>query len=975
MESTPIAAATRLAMPVLSVLAVTIFFVVAGGAMAQMPTPNRNTLQERLQPHAAEQPDPTTAAPDPAAPAVEVTNRSAPPATEDAAPTDGSAAPAPTTFDVRAFLLAPDVFPQSITDPVWTLEQQTRRRLVQIPVELRATDEDMELSDSPIKLRGARFVGFRIPAPGETFGAEGQGVNDGGQQNETHKAPRIARSVTLTPQGTLKWKLDRAIVGGTVRDPLGPSDNIFVLKLRPDVMREWQPGRMEVPQRQASEDPAAYRARLAMAQAESRAQSAAFGDLMRAVRESPDDFEEHAPPRVWAVYEMSEAIPTLDLTGPEPLPWSTTVDRLKALRAAAGATDSAEDAAGGTGYVPPTIGTPAAGGTGGAGELDGALRQNAQQFARLAQSKGEIERRMAATWLVNSEATQHAAQGNPIFMLIESLVTGPDDAASRAAIAELIRTTPSIATAKLLTRAEPRLNVEQRLSTLRQMVEATTDTAGGTMFAAKLEALKRQLHSPTGPEVATLLDLAMANLAADEEQVAATAKALDLLSLPEDRRDAALAVLVPRAGENPLATRIVETQLLTADDPAIVLATLRGLVTPHDEMEGESSGDVPPETTVAASRPLPLTDPDAPVLKLLTAEDQSLRDAAWAALSRFDLTPTGVDGTTVDGTPSRGGDAIYDRLIAAGLATGRLDEAVSLVRQEGDEAQAVRSLVKLVLEGDARSAAAGVEVLSGSGLPLEQPVSSLEKDEQRRFIGRVYDPATGQAPPVVALMEDEQAPPDMASWFAKALSETGAPSPRDWAAAYGDEVKLLTRAGSSDRAAANAAVAGLVASVGGDAEAAVSAARDIAKLTDRSQPAIQAEWQRIKRELVQKKLAALSGTFVLAAGILPPADQAATGDASVPITPLAKVDLVVDGESVRMSGDDVTLEVQQDPLRLIVPDPSQVARLAGDKLQGANLAGATAAELLPSGEGGGVWSGDATLPDGRRLRLELRSVR
>ena len=959
-----------------------------GPASAQtVVVPSRDDLQQRLQPRGPEQDPPPAMLPaEPAAPPTAAPSDAAPPTpppdTAEAAETTP-----PATLDIHAMLLAPDVFPQAVADPVWTLEQQSRRRLVQIPVDLHEVAEDLELKDSPIDLKGGRFIGFRIPAPGEAFGVEGDGQVAGGQ-NQVHLAPRLARAVTLTARGTLTWKLDRAIVGGTVRDPSGPEDNIFVLKLRPDVMRELQPGRLEIPQRQASEDAAAYRARITAAQTEQRAQAAAFGTLMRAIREAPDEFEEQAPPRVWAVYEMSDAIRGIELTGPEPLPWSTTVEGLKSLRAAAGATDSAQ-ATGGQLYVAPT---PRPAGGQNDSTLDPTLREAAGAFVRLAGSEGEINRRLAATWLVHSDATSQAAEGNPVYTLIEALVTGPDDAASRAAVAELISTTPSVTTAKLLVKAEPRLNVEQRMQTLRRMVEATADTAGtaaesagGVVFDAKLEAVARQLHAPEGLDVSTLLDLATANLAGSDEQVEATAKALDVLSLPTRRRDEAMAKLVPLAGEDPLATRIVQTQLLAAGDAAVVLATLRGLtadpVTADDSDTATSEPDTADDPAVVASAnettrpPLPLSGGDAPVLKLLTAENEALREAAWSALPRFDLTPGSDDaagGAAVD-TPASNRSDIFDRLIQAGLATGRLDEAVATIRETGDEAKVMRSLIGLVLEGDARAAAAGVEALSGSGLPLEEAMGSMEEDARVRFIGRVYDPATGLAPPVVALRKDPQAPSDMDGWFARQLSTTGPPSPRGWAATYGDEATLLARAGSSDRQAANAAIAGLVASAGGDSEAAVAAAQSFAKLTDTSQPAIAAHWQQIKAELAQQRLAALRGTFILAAGVMPPAEGAATGDASVPVTPLARVELVVEGDGVRMAGDAVDLRVEHEPLRLIVPDPSQVAKLPGKALQGIDLSGVEAARLLPTEQG--IWTGEATLTDGRRLRLELRGVR
>jgi hypothetical protein len=229
------------------------------------------------------------------------------------------------------------------------------------------------------------------------------------------------------------------------------------------------------------------------------------------------------------------------------------------------------------------------------------------------------------------------------------------------------------------------------------------------------------------------------------------------------------------------------------------------------------------------------------------------------------------------------------------------------------------------------------------------------------------------------------------SWFAQQVSTAGLPDPSAWTSALNGEQELLTLAASSDPELADAAVAALVASAGGDELTARDLARRMSNATDRTAGALSEQWSKAKQEIYTEKLKHAAGQYRLIvnlrgqAGGQPtdpfnggfdgggdfPSGQNTNALANAPLISsinVALIDLQADGSSLRLASGTLTLAASDARLAIAIQQPNELKDFGNKELDGLPLETIQGnIELLPQKDGS--WRGAARLEDGRVVEI------
>jgi len=361
-----------------------------------------------------------------------------------------------------------------------------------------------------------------------------------------------------------------------------------------------------------------------------------------------------------------------------------------------------------------------------------------------------------------------------------------------------------------------------------------------------------------------------------------------------------------------------------------------------------------PESGLAPREPIAITTGSHPLLRLLASADPETAELAWASLERFTLGSEGRSrggpfGPTA-GQADSGAPGPYVALVTAGVT--RPDTPASLVpflvRQSDPEA-APMALMQVVIHGDAEASRAAGEALLGSEARLGSVMqSTLAYEDRARLARRLYE-GQGQDPPAAAgLLREPEQRSQVVEWFGQLVAAGELPDPGAWAGVYPDDQQLLTLAASEDAQLAAAAVAALVAAAGGDQQTIDEVTARIASMPERSPEAVRSLWTEVKREVYARQLAEAAGRYRMGLEVTAgrsdfgptgarqpdpgfvrievdrpaaPADTAAGGAAASGPMLLGLVDLVADGQSIRLAAETVRLSVADQRLAIRIADP------------------------------------------------------
>jgi hypothetical protein len=922
-------------------------------------------------------------------------------------------------IDTAALLTEARVLETSVESNIWSIKPQPGRRLIQIPMTVTATDQTSRLASPSVKLRGGRFIAWRI-VPDERDASSAQNIRTG-QRNApgfnapsignlrnldlsdldqldkpTQSAPRqaddavelaaelpkdipvLARDVTISPQGVIHWQLERAIPGAEVKT----GDAGYLLKLRPDRLQKLEPQR---PARQGratggqnSREAAAKRR---TEELEYRNKAEAYRALRNQVRKLPDKFQAKLPARLWAIYEVSDRFNELSFTGAPPMPWRVALNDLDALRQVASR-------------------------SGRSGELTREDFTAVSQMNLMLADEHPLTQRLVADTLGAADMYGRAQTGDALYRLIDALLKGSDARAKRTVTAGLASTVPPTPTTlALLKGAFTHLDPGSKLLALSGIL-ATQDN-DPISRRQMIETANQMIADPDGPGVVYVLDELSRALEDKPDAVSLVGGGIRFDTLDPASLDQAIVFTADAAGRSAVAAAWMEHGLLGSSSPRIVRRTVEILGT-----SAPGGGAVSkltkamirfafgPANADAASRAkpplrgiasIPIGSTGHSIYRVLNAGDPELRTLGWKALRHFQVLedPAAQRGPTPTKDNGDEPDRLELILNAAFNETVTPPQLVTFLVNQQDPQAATAALVRIVVEGRGPAITQAARALVRSGRDLDQPIQALNPDQRGAFAGRLYEAVTGAAPMVAGLMRVPDARSPLVNWFSRHISSTGLPQASDWAQAANGEDNLVTLAASSDPELAEAAVAGLVASAGGDEQTARDLARRLANATDRSVDGIREQWDSAKQDIYTSRMRHAAGRYRLVVNLrgsanttfrpdprfgnfdLPTLSKGPTEAANAPLIKsynVALIELQADGRSLALASGTLTLGVSDTGLAIALEDPSELKDFGHSELSKLPLEDIDGPiDLLPKKDGS--WRGAAPLRDGRGIEV------
>ncbi len=961
-------------------------------------------------------------------------------------------------LDVDALLNNSQVFEDSIASSIWSIAAQPGRRLVQIPITVKPKNEETRLGTPSIKLKGGRFIAWRIVAdetdnrrggryanetsydpysnPTSVGSLRNYGEEELGQidqpnydepirstqrgQQPTDEIPLITRDITVSPQGIIHWELDRAIPGGELKS----GDTGYLLKLRPDRLNELRPeppgrttrsttsrssrgtggetstGRTTTTRRPSATDAREAAARQRAEELEYRQKLEEYNDLREHIRELPDEFQAPLPARLWAIYEVSDRMDELEFTGEPPLPWSirqADIEALKNLtsRSSSGGNLTTED-----------------------------FTAISQMTIMLANEHPLTERTVASS-LSAAGMLGQSQQGDALYRLIARLLKSKDSQTVQITAAGLAANVPpSPATITLLRDAFDDLDPASKLMALGGLL--TTEGNDPIAQRQMVDTANQIIADPNGPGVVHVLDQLVRALADNPDATQLVGASIKFDDLKPDSLDKAIVYIAETAGDSPLASEWMEHGLLGSTNPQTVKRTVELLATSTrgDGIVSRSTRSLVtatfgPGTQLSTNHQtaqmhrvarIPINSTGHSIYRVLNAGDPELRNLGWQALRHFQVPSNNQRNSRV---PTMGGDAgeQTDRLKlildAAFNETVTPPQLVTFLVNQEDAEPATEALVRIVVEGRGPAITSAARALVRSGRRIDQSLQQLTPEQRGSFASRLYEAVTGSSPMVAGLMRINDSRSRVVGWFAQQVTTTGLPQSSEWASAMNGEDALLGLASNPDPELADAAVASLVASVGGDEVVARDLARQMSNATDRSPSGLGDIWSQAKQEIYAGKLQSAAGSYLLIinirgnsntntgfdapggydyggydgeygegyggeyGGLGPdPGMELANADALPLIKSinLALIELRADGTSIELASGTLTLSASDERLAIVMQDPKELNDFGNNEVSDLPIENLNSPiELLP--QPGNAWRGAASLGDGRSIEV------
>lgn len=864
---------------------------------------------------------------------------------------------------VEGLLELEAVLAEELDDPVWTYETTPGQRLLQVPIRLDFQQQAEALRQPAIEVRPGRFIAWRIPAADEeereaeedrprgriergVLEEAGYGEEDrrwGPQEDDQeNQAPRVARTITLPGDGTVKYPLERAIPpGGEVKE----GTSIYMLALRRDRLTEMKPDRSAIPRQEPGEDRREFMRRRMEAQAEMMEAQQEFLEALRAVNQVPSEFVAEDLEYVFGIYEVPSLSDTLTIQGPAPLPWEIDLELLESLRDV----------------------------------VNGERRMSQEDLGRdewrmiqglldWTEDGHPLTLRTAAVTLRASGWMAMARTDGPIYDLMKRIINGPDEAARAEVVgglASIIPPTP--ASARLLRESAGMLTPQLRMASLENLFSART---GSELQSEQLvETAQDVLDDPEAPPADEVVAEMIEASAGNPEAIAALLRGVTFDTMPQARRNAAVEQVIKMAGRYELARRWVNDRMLGGNDPAVIdqaLNVLRELEVDHDlaaerRRQGGRFDAMPEAEPGDAIAPIPVLSSRHGLFDQLESRRASRRAAAFDALGAFTFEPVSREAASQSVMDLR-----YRRLLNAALELNPAPvEVVSFLGVQPEKGEAAAALIELVLKGGeptAGVAAAALLALEADMLPILRRMTS---QEQVRFASRLYLESRGEVTPVVGLLRGPGASRELLPWFANRIANGELPPPAAWADEYRNEDEVLRMAAGEDRLLARSAAGALLAKIG-------ASGRDVDTLIRALQSAegddaLEAAWEGFQTEVRQTSLKDAAGAYMLSFTVR-------GGTQAQRTIEVGEITLVESDAGLAFANAALPISPGPEPMQLAIEKPAELKGLAGDQLDDLPLENLGSAWMLDPAEGGG-WIGQAALGDGRELimRLEPRT--
>lgn len=905
------------------------------------------------------------------------------------------------SVDLVRLLQSPWVFASPYEDDVWTIAPQPGRRLVHVPLVIKAAEQAYELDSGVLDLRGGRFVAFHLQS--DPLVAQGEQAASAVEQALPPGASLVSRKLTVQPDRTLTWKMERAIPGGVVRQVTTADDAAYVLKTDPRQMAQFEPARPENVQRNQGEDTRAFQYRKREAEVAHRAAQIAFRDLRQRVSDLPDTFTVPMPEVVWALFEVPEFSDDLVIDRSDAERWSNTISTLQMMREVV-AMNRDEVA-----------NLPAS-----------RLNDIVQRLQGLVSDGHPLGERLAAYTADAADLARLAANpGDPVAVLLRTLLTADDREAKLTALSEVSSTIPPTrVTLALIKEFAGQFDPTMQLVALRGLLSA--EVTDPQQMQGLLASANQMLADENGPPPAQVMG-AMLETVTDTTRPA-LAQGVDFDALPDARRAGAIRAVAAAAPVQPLAAEWLNVKLLGSSRTSVVKQTVEILAAATVQPQAGASGDpVGPEAPTTSGEPggprnvfgglirraWGTEDAEAPAAPTdgstattaaaapgddsgplvlpgyitidsvqhnyflaIASPDQAIRDASWQALRCLAL-PVGLP------PPAEGGYSPehdpYALLVANARALAQVPTSVvPFFARQDDPPRVAWALVQIVLHSDDAAVKQAADALMGSTLPVADAVNALQLPERHTFARRLYGGVRNEQPLVTGLMRWNNPQNPFVAWLATAIAAGELPPANRWHEQVQPEDNLLLVALSTDRELALAGAAALASSVGGDDDQAREVAKKFDLITTRNAEGARPEWDIERRRILADRLRAAAGEYHMALQLYPapdpaappPAEDAPLGD-PVETIDLASIQLEPEGDALIMAAKTIKLSSTPDQFVIRVESLSELKNFPGERVQQLPLEQVDPQTLDLVSDGDGGWAGTFTLPTRAKARLQL----
>ena len=924
----------------------------------------------------------------------------------------------PQTLNLQTLLTSDQVILESVADPVWQLKARPGRIYVLLPIELGEVAQPTELNKPAIDLGASRFVAWYLPATIEnqtqadgkpvalpeqtsqmdpaqhqTFidrlmltdtplasrlqpdvDARDDSADSARSRNQTRRtlpdqASRLTRDLVVQPDGAIIWEMERAIPGGEIPEGEQP----YVLKMRPDLLRDKRPVREPRPKRQPNEDARTYRAKIQELDGKYRDAMRDYRELDQSVRSLPDEFALPSVTQVWAVFELRDAIRILKIEGDAPLPWEINFTDFKKLR------DLTK--------TPPSSPAADTGFTLSNEQLDAVTL-----FDQILNDSEPLSFYAVAMVLEKMNIIADVESDDPLFKLLSRIIAGSSSPARSIVVEQLAaQLPPTEATSSLLALAADRITAEEQWAILRGMLQGSLADQASQQLC--VDTANRVLASSDGPDVMEVLARLVGKARGDAALQKVFAAGIDFAAMPDDRRQQAMRFVARYAGVQPLAADWLQLNLLA--NPATVVATL-------DQLSKLRQNEADWLLT-----PWPIRNQTDGLLAQLN-QDTAIEGAyekAWRVLPGFALPtpdPRQRRKTQESPEPDRIG-----LIVEAGLATKPTpstlvpflvaqDVAVNTTRSQSSQAllPITTALMQVVMQADDLGTKQAAAALLGSGRPIDEAIIALPADQREQFIRRLW--VAGASTPIadvkdtplmLSLVHDDNAAKVIGKLLAEPVEDEALPSLDVIAQVPGDDAQMFALTRKEDDALRSALVAAMVHMAGGDEKAARVLAERFVLLPDQTEEGRRQFWDRTRENLAMKTITDAAGRYALTLRIAPAPPEApeasegateSTAETSevAPQAPafetyqLGVVGLLVEGTNVKLSNGLVLTPVLE-TASLTIQEPGALKLFEVDGVAELPLEQAQTPWSLRI-QKDGSWQGGTTIPDRGEVELIMK---
>ena len=888
--------------------------------------------------------------------------------------------PAPRVHvDVHRLATDPAVVTARLIDPVWHVRARPGTTLIEIPLRITPAKAPATLDQPPVTLRGARFVCFRIQPAAEGTSAnqnpylnlQNSAQNPQPERNTPGQprphydplhdenpsanlksdppqgAPRVARRITIEPDGSVSWKLDIAIPG----EKVAPGYTNYMLRLRARRLRDLLPQRPGPQPRQANESGRDYRQKLIVEQQTFRTQLHEFLARRKRINALPDHFKADHPAVIWAVYEMSKALARIELQGPPPLPWQLSFADFKQIRSLA---------------------------LGARHHQGGA---DIPHLINLVQHGKPLTQRLIAEALAAEGPSPWGKKQDPRYQLADALLSAHFVGARRLVAQRLAAQSQqrSDVGETLLKTALRDKDAVVKFAALKGLYDHAPTAQHKTAVAALTAAANAVLRATDGPPAMAVLHVLLTAGANAGRTGPNLSGAIDFAKLPAARREETIRDVIRLAPNQPLAATWLDGKLLASADKTIVHETLVALnkmklapaaKDPSARQPGMPRTASPTNTSASddqLDQPIPLTGDRDHLLTLLGSEDKTLRSLAWDDLRLFAISPDAdrmyhaMPGSKKVGTTKDPYQLVVDQGLAQQPTPTQL---IAFLKRQPDAQRATEALVRVVMHGSGDAGKQAGKAVLDSGRQIEAALRSLSAAERVLFARQLYKLVDGRAAPVASLLaapQSEQA----ASWFTRQLQTGKLPRLSAWASAFRTQDDLIRLAASKRRTVSHGAVAALVFAAGGDQQAARNLSQQIDQLPKKSEAAVKKTWDAARSALYLQTLQTAAGRYDLQVTIHLPGEVR-------PAKPvlLGTVTLVADGSGIRLASQTMDLVVGDQPRTIAMTDLTELKNFDNAEVTKLKLSKTQHAVELTE-QKGGRFAGQVPLPSGKRLDISL----